>query len=206
MRFIFRHIAKRLYNKKYNLLQDRLLTEYELLKISDTHNTTILSKLLISGEDHRFYYHIGFDFIAIIRAVRNRIIYRKFEGASTIEQQLVRVLTNEFDKTFARKIQEILLATTVSSIVPKNAIPKIYLNVAYYGTGMNGLTQTYSKLGITDRETLPIEQAAEIVSRIKYPQPSKFNKNRLRQIEIRKQHLIKLYNNHLNRRYFKIYG
>lgn len=206
MRFIFRHIAKRLYNKKYDLLQDRLLTEYELLKISDTHNTTILSKLLISGEDHRFYFHIGFDFIAIIRAVRNRIIYRKIEGASTIEQQLVRVLINEFDKTFARKIQEILLATTVSSIVPKNAIPKIYLNVAYYGTGMNGLTQTYSKLGITDRETLPIEQAAEIVSRIKYPQPSKFNQNRLRQIEIRKQHLIKLYNNHLNRRYFKIYG
>lgn len=206
MRFIFRHIAKRLYNKKYDLLQDRLLAEYELLRINDTHNTTILSKLLISGEDHRFYYHIGFDFIAIIRAVRNRIIYRKIEGASTIEQQLVRVLTNDFDKTFARKIQEILLATTVSSIVPKNAIPKIYLNVAYYGTGMNGLTQTYSKLGITDGEALPIEQAAEIVSRIKYPQPSKYNQNRLRQIENRKQHLIKLYNNHINLRYFKIYG
>jgi membrane peptidoglycan carboxypeptidase len=206
LRFIFRHIAKRLYNKKYDLLQDKLLAEYELLKISDTQNTTILSKLLISGEDHRFYHHIGFDFIAIIRAVRNRIIYRKIEGASTIEQQLVRVLTNEFDKTFARKIQEILLATTVSSIVPKSEIPKIYLNVAYYGTGMKGLTQTYSKLGITDKETLPIEQAAEIVSRIKYPQPSKFNQNRLRQIEIRKQHLIKLYHNHLNRRYFKIYG
>ena len=206
MRFILRYIAKRLYNKKYDRLRDRLLREYELLQISDTNNDNILSKLLISGEDHRFYYHIGFDFIAIIRAIRNRIIYRKVEGASTIEQQLVRVLTNDFDKTFRRKIQEILLATTVSSIVPKNAIPKIYLNVAYYGTGMNGLPQTYSKLGITDKEALPIEQAAEIVSRIKYPQPSKFNQKRLRQIEIRKQHLIKLYNNHSNRRYFKIYG
>lgn len=206
MRFIFRHIAKRLYKKKYDLLQDKLLAEYKLLKISDTHNTTILSKILISGEDRRFYYHIGFDFIAIIRAVRNRIIYCKIEGASTIEQQLVRVLTNGFDKTFARKIQEIFLATTVSSIVPKEAIPKIYLMVAYYGTGMNGLTQTYSKLGINASKTLPIEQAAEIVSRIKYPQPGKFNQSRLRQIEIRKQHLIKLYNKHANPRYFKIYG
>jgi hypothetical protein len=71
---------------------------------------------------------------------------------------------------------------------------------------MNGLNQTYLKLGITAKEVLPIEQAAEIVSRIKYPQPSSFNQKRLRQIEIRKQHLIKLYNNHSNRRYFKIYG
>jgi len=206
LKFILRHIAKRLYDKKYDRLRDRLLAEYELLKLSDTNNSNILSKLLISGEDHRFYYHIGFDLIAIIRAIRNRIIYRKVEGASTIEQQLVRVLTNQFDKTFSRKIQEILLATTVSSIVPKNAIPKIYLNVAYYGTGMNGLTQTYSKLGITDREELPVEKAAEIISRIKYPQPSKFNQNRLRQIETRKLHLINLYNHHINRRYFKIYG
>ncbi len=206
MRFILRHIAKRLYNKKYDLLRERLTEEYQLLKLSDTNNVDILSKLLISGEDHRFYYHIGFDLIAIIRAIRNRIIYQKIEGASTIEQQLIRVLTSDYEKTFIRKIQEILLATTVSSIIPKNVIPKIYLNVAYYGTGMNGLNQTYSKLGITDRKTLPIEQAAEIISRIKYPQPSDFNQSRLKQIEKRKQHLIKLYNNHINRRYFKIYG
>jgi membrane peptidoglycan carboxypeptidase len=206
LRFIFRHIATRLYHKKYYQLRNRLLAEYELVKLSDPNNSNLLCRLLISGEDHRFYYHIGFDLIAIARAVRNRIFYRKVEGASTIEQQLVRVLTNEFHKTARRKIQEMLLATTVSSIVPKNSIPKIYLNVAYFGTGMNGLTQTCSKLGVIDQETLPIEQAAEIVSRIKYPQPSKFNQNRLRQIEMRKHHLIKLYNSHLNRRYFKIYG
>lgn len=177
-----------------------------MLKVNNSDNANILSKLLISGEDHRFYYHKGFDLIAIFRAIKNRIIYQKIEGASTIEQQLVRVLTNDFDKTFRRKVQEILLSTTVSLIVPKNEIPKIYLNIAYYGTGMNGLRQTYSKLGISDNEALPVEQAAEIVSRIKYPQTSNFNQHRLNQIEIRKQHLIKLYNNHLNRRYFKIYG
>ncbi|WP_443946952.1 biosynthetic peptidoglycan transglycosylase [Pedobacter sp. AW1-32] len=180
--------------------------EYELVKVGQTKKYSTLSKLLISGEDHRFYYHIGFDFIAIIRAVRNRIFHKRVEGASTIEQQLVRVLTNDFDRTFKRKIQEILLSTTVSSIIPKKSIPRIYLNVAYYGAEMNGLNQTYSKLGILDIETIPIEQAAEIVSRIKYPQPSKPNQKRLLQIEMRKQHLIKLYNNHLTRKHFKIYG
>ena len=206
MRILLGHIAKQLYNKKFEQLRDRLLLEYEIVKFDKTKNYNTLSKILISGEDHRFHYHIGFDFIAILRAIRNRIFYKKIEGASTIEQQLVRVLTNDFERTFKRKIQEILLSTTVSSIIPKSTIPKIYLNVAYYGAGMNGLNQTISKLGIVVRETIPIEQAAEIVSRIKYPQPSDQNQNRLRQIEIRKQHLIKLYNSHSNRKYFKIYG
>ncbi len=206
MRILLGHIAKRLYNDKFEQLRDRLLLEYEIVKVDKTNNYNTLSKVLISGEDHRFHYHIGFDCIAILRAVKNRIFYKKTEGASTIEQQLVRVLTNDFERTFKRKVQEILLSTTVSSVIPKSAIPKIYLNVAYYGPGMNGLNQTFSKLGIVDRAALRIEQAAEIVSRIKYPQPSSQNQNRLRQIELRKQHLIKLYNSHSNRKYFKIYG
>jgi len=183
-----------------------LLVEYELVKVDHTENINTLSKLLISGEDHRFFYHIGFDIIAILRAVKNRILHNKIEGASTIEQQLVRVLTNDYQRTFSRKIREILLATTLTSIIPKRAIPKIYLNVAYYGTGMNGLNQAYLKLGIRDREKMPLEQAAEIVSRIKYPQPNKTNEKRLAQIEERKQHLLKLYNKHLTRKYFRIYG
>lgn len=206
MKKILERIAKRLYKNKFEQLRERLLVEYELVKVDQTNKYNTLSKILISGEDHRFHYHIGFDLIAIVRAIRNRIFYRKIEGASTIEQQLVRVLTNDFERTFRRKFEEILLSTTVSSIIPKSAIPKIYLNVAYYGAGMNGLKQTFLKLGIVDRGTLPVEQAAEIVSRIKYPQPSNPNQNRLRQIEIRKQHLIKLYNNHSNRKYFRIYG
>ena len=48
--------------------------------------------------------------------------YKYFDKINNIH------VTNNFDKTFRRKIQEIVLATTVSSIVPKNAIPKIYLN------------------------------------------------------------------------------
>jgi membrane peptidoglycan carboxypeptidase len=205
MRYIFRHIAIRIYQRKFNLLHDRLLKEYELVKYDNTNSSNTISKILISGEDHRFYYHIGFDIIAILRAILNRIVCNKIEGASTIEQQLVRVLTNDFEITFRRKIQEIFLATTIASIVPKSAIPKIYLNVAYYGTGINGLSQAYLKLGITDRETISIEQAAEIVSMIKYPLPAKPNLNRLMQIQARKEYLIKLYKKHLARKYFKIY-
>lgn len=206
MRLLIGHLAKRLYRRKYNTLRDRLLLEYEIVKTHNFDSFETLSHLLISGEDHRFYYHFGFDIIAILRAFRNRLIYNKIEGASTIEQQLVRVLTNEFDRTFRRKIQEIFLSTTITSIIPKNAIPKVYLNIAYYGSEMNGLSQTFYKLKLDINDAISIEQAAEIVSRIKYPQPLRYSKKRLTQIEIRKKHLIQLYNKHLNRRYFKVYG
>jgi membrane peptidoglycan carboxypeptidase len=202
---ILRHIAIRIYNQEYILLHDRLLMEYELIKHNNTNNIKLISNILISGEDHRFYYHIGFDIISIIRAIFKRLFFNKIEGASTIEQQLVRVITNDFEITYRRKIKEIFLATTIASIVPKFEIPKIYLNVAYYGTGMNGLRQAYGKLGIIDQETISIEQAAEIVSMIKYPLPAKPSIKRLEQIKSRREYLIKLYKKHLDKKYFKIY-
>ena len=62
-------------------------------------------------------------------------------GASTINQQLVRVLTNRYERTFKRKVKEILLASLVARAIPKTDIPGIYLSVAYFGWRMNGLVQ-----------------------------------------------------------------
>lgn len=206
MRVILGHITKIIYRDKYLYLHKRLLDEYSKVSKTDYSDLDTLSKLLISGEDHRFFYHIGFDIIAISRAIKNRLLHDKIEGASTIEQQLVRVLTNDYQRTFSRKIREILLATTLTSIIPKRAIPKIYLNVAYFGAGMTGLQQTVTKLQISKADKISLDDAASIISRIKYPQPAKESIKRLTQIEMRKQYLIFLYNKHLNKKYFKIYG
>lgn len=206
MRVILRHIAKTIYRDKFLCLKKRLLDEYSQVSSADFTNLDTLSKLLISGEDHRFFYHIGFDIIAITRAVKNRLLHDKIEGASTIEQQLVRVLTNDYQRTFSRKIREILLATTLTSVIPKRAIPKIYLNVAYFGAGMTGIQQTFTKLQMSESDKISLEDAASIISRIKYPQPIKESIKRLAQIEMRKQHLIFLYKKHLNRKYIKVYG
>ena len=206
MRLILGHIAKIIYKDKFLYLQKQLLDEYSKVSKSDFADLDTLSKLLISGEDHRFFYHIGFDIIAIARAIKNRLLHDKIEGASTIEQQLVRVLTNDYERTFRRKIREILLATTLVSVIPKRAIPNIYLNVAYFGAGMTGLQQTFNKLKISKADKISLDDAASIISRIKYPQPNKESSKRLTQIEMRKQHLIFLYNKHQNRKYIKVYG
>src|SRR5690242_20336233 len=74
----------------------------------------LLQELLVSGEDHRHGRHHGFDLIAIARAVWRRIARGKYEGASTIEQQLVRVITGRYERTLRRKVREIGLAMLLS--------------------------------------------------------------------------------------------
>lgn len=188
MKRIISFIGRRIYRKEYLLLKEKLLNEQKRIQGQQltTYDKT-LEKLLISGEDHRFRYHLGFDVIAILRAVKNRLLHDKIEGASTIEQQLVRVLTNDFDKTFKRKVKEIFLSTTLSRLVPRRDIPTIYLHVAYYGTGMNGLDQVFKKLDIDNSQVISTELCAEIIARIKYPEPLSNNLRRLSQIEMRKK-------------------
>ncbi|MBK8089148.1 MAG: transglycosylase domain-containing protein [Chitinophagaceae bacterium] len=185
--------AKLFYPQEYCLLKNKLLELISTPSISDKND--LLKNILISGEDHRFRYHMGFDIIAIIRAIKNRLLYKKKEGASTIEQQLVRVLTNNFERTFKRKIKEILLATTLRYIIPRKSIPSAYLQIAYYGTNMIGLKAALKKLKIPASEDLSVENAAEIVARIKYPEPRIISPKRTEQILVRKNHLLTLYKN-----------
>ncbi len=206
-RRIISFFGKKIYRGQYLTIKEKLLIEYKIFQARQTgfHNQ-VLDKLLISGEDHRFRYHFGFDIIAILRAIKKRVFNNKIEGASTIEQQLVRILLNDFQKTFKRKLKEILLATTLCEIVPRKHIPGLYLQVAYYGTGMSGIEQVYKKLKISNPKIIPTEICAEIVARIKYPEPQKNNAKRLKQIEMRKKHLLALYNKHSTYKHFKIYG
>ncbi len=206
-KLIISFIGKQIYPNQYTIIKRKLLNEHQtFLAHQREYHNQMLNKLLISGEDHRFRYHFGFDVIAILRAIKKRVLNNKIEGASTIEQQLVRILSNDFEKTFTRKIKEIFLATTLSKLVPRNDIPGIYLQVAYYGTEMNGLEQVYKKMDIINPKLISKEVCAGIIARIKYPEPKKNNIDRLKQIEFRKKHLLELYNKHSNYKYFKIYG
>lgn len=199
-------IAKTIYRKDYFLLKSKLLIVYdEITALGKNDDTLILEKLLISGEDHRFKYHFGFDIIAILRAIKKRILLSKLEGASTIEQQLVRVLTNNFQITFSRKIKEIFLATTLQELVPRKQIPLIYLHVAYYGHNILGYRQLFIKLGISNDVVLTEDIAAEVIARIKYPEANIESNNRNNQIQRRKMHLLHIYKQHQQRTFLPIH-
>jgi len=94
----------------------------------------------ISSEDQKFYDHYGIDFKGIARAIYKDIIAgEKVQGASTITQQLIKnsILTSE--KTFTRKIKEIILAIETEQKFSKDEIIEMYLNQIPYGSNAYGI-------------------------------------------------------------------
>lgn len=158
--------------------------------------SVVAQRFLISGEDHRYSRHFGFDAIAIGRACWRRLAHGKREGASTIEQQIVRVITNRRERTFRRKLREIALAVFVARHYPKHDLPATYLWIGYYGWRMNGYEQACRRLGISAQALTP-DDAAMLVARLKYPQPQQASAQRLLQIQRRAKHLHNLYARHI---------
>lgn len=152
--------------------------------------------LLVSGEDHRHRHHPGFDFIAIGRAIWRRISRGTREGGSTIEQQIVRVLTGRYERTIMRKLREIALATLVVKRYEKYRLPAAYLWIGYYGWRMNGYLNACRQLGLSPH-ALSTQDAARVVARLKYPQPKTMSAKRMSQIEQRAKHLCVLYRKHM---------
>lgn len=168
--------------------------------LSETEFGRNLIDMLIVAEDHRNRYHIGVDVIAIARALYRRIKLSANEGASTIEQQLVRVVTGDYRHTVSRKIKEILLAIYIRRRFNRRVLAMTYLEMAYYGTLYQSLDSILSKYGLTKTDAIDIRTCAEIVARLKYPEPRKASDARVRQIEARTSHILKLYLQRKNQR------
>lgn len=107
----------------------------ELENISDD-----LINAFISIEDKRFYKHKGIDIIRIFGAIFSNIKNKGLsEGASTITQQYVRTLFLSSDKTFKRKINEILISINLETKYSKEEILEGYLNTIYFDHGIYGV-------------------------------------------------------------------
>ncbi|MCJ7484692.1 MAG: transglycosylase domain-containing protein [Candidatus Aminicenantes bacterium] len=163
--------------------------------------TVLAQQLLISGEDHRFFSHGGIDLIAVCRAIWRSIVLRRPEGASTIEMQVVRVVSGRFERSIRRKVREMALATLVSREIPKSALPAVYLRIGYFGWRMNGFEAACRRLGV-DVEALTAADTARLVARLKYPEPQEVQPKRWHKINSRAQHLLRLHAIHkYNRAY-----
>lgn len=118
-----------------------------------------LVEAFLAAEDDSFFHHGGINYIAIMRAgLVNLISGEKTQGASTITQQVARaILLQSKEKTYARKIKEILLSYRMEENLTKEEIMYLYLNQIYFGDGANGVAaaaDTYFRKSI-DQLTLP---------------------------------------------------
>src|SRR3990167_534643 len=92
-----------------------------------------LIRATVAAEDKNFYKHFGIDLEAITRAVYHNLKYDDLQGASTITQQLVKTSLLTPEKTYSRKIKEIILSLMTERIYSKDEILQMYFNEAPYG-------------------------------------------------------------------------
>jgi penicillin-binding protein 1A len=125
---------------------------------------------VISVEDQRFFDHSGVDAIRVGAAVlRNVQEGRRAQGGSTITQQLARQSFLSRDKTYRRKLKEVILATYIESLHSKQEILELYLNKVYFGDGLYGVeAASRGYLGKSAAE-LDIAEAALLAGLIQSP-------------------------------------
>lgn len=100
-----------------------------------------LKKALIATEDKNFYKHGGYDVLGIIRSsVQNVLAGQTVQGASTLTQQLARILFLSNERTITRKIKELEVAARIEKTITKDQILEMYLNNVYLGAGAYGVS------------------------------------------------------------------
>ena len=148
---------------------------------------------LVLAEDRRYFAHAGVDLRAILRAIYVVCRGYSIQGGSTITQQLVRHLTQDYRRTIGRKYKEMLLATLLDAEFCKLDLVRAYLKVAYFGWRMNGVYQAIQRQGFV----LPLtdSQAAAIVARLKFPEPAHASNALITKIVRRASHIESLIQN-----------
>ncbi|NPA51804.1 MAG: PBP1A family penicillin-binding protein [Aquificae bacterium] len=99
-----------------------------------------IKQAFISIEDRTFYKNIGIDPIGIVRATFQNLTSGKIvAGGSTISQQLIKNLFLTPERSFSRKLKEMILAIKLNRLYPKDKILEMYLNYIYLGHGSYGI-------------------------------------------------------------------
>lgn len=129
-----------------------------------------LRRAVIAVEDVRFFEHPGLDYIGILRAAWTNVRRGgKVEGASTITQQLARSLFLSSERTFDRKVRELVVAYKMELVSSKEQILETYLNQIYFGQGAYGVASAAQSYFGKDLSALTVAEAAFLAGLPKSP-------------------------------------
>lgn len=166
------HVPLRVYSADGSLLAEfgeKRRVPLEIDEIPDE-----LKAAVVSAEDDRFYEHPGVDYQGLIRAALNLAqTGEKTQGGSTITMQVARNFFLNRERTYSRKLREILLALKIEQKLSKDEILALYLNQNYMGNrayGVGAAAQTYYGKSLQD---LSLDQLAMLAGL--YKAPSRYN-------------------------------
>jgi penicillin-binding protein 1A len=132
------NLSTKVYDRSGVLLKEFYTENRALTPLAEMPQT--LTKMLIASEDREFYEHWGINVRrTLIVAATNVLKWRIEAGASTVTQQLARMLFLSSEKTLNRKVKEALTAVKLERTYSKDEIMEMYLNQHYFSKGAYGV-------------------------------------------------------------------
>ncbi|MDD3419253.1 MAG: PBP1A family penicillin-binding protein [Candidatus Gastranaerophilales bacterium] len=117
----------------------KTFSAYKAMTVKPEDVPNNLKYALIATEDKNFYRHRGYDLFALFRSIFFNIQTSRYsQGASTITQQLARILFLSNEKTIDRKVKELVISNRIEKSLSKDEILAFYLSTVYLGEGAYG--------------------------------------------------------------------
>lgn len=175
--FLFRHpivdfsILERYDPGKPSILLDEKGKEWGRFQFDKREPVSIkqmpshLLQAFIAAEDWEFYNHSGLSWRGMIRSALVNLYYgRIVQGASTITQQLVKLLYFDPTRSFRRKLKEQFFTLMVERQFTKDQILETYLNHVYFGCGIYGVEAAAQRFWNKKVSDLSVDQAATLAA------------------------------------------
>jgi penicillin-binding protein 1A len=148
-----------------------------------------LKHAVIAIEDERFYSHRGVDYWGVLRASLANLRGRLSQGASTITMQVARNFFLSNEKTFSRKLYEVLLAWEIETQLTKDKILEIYMNQIFLGQRAYGFASASQIYFGKELKDISVAEAAMLAGLPKAP--SAYNPvSNFRRAKIRQEYIL----------------
>ena len=149
----------------------------------------VMKNAILAIEDARFFQHGGVDYVGMVRAALANVGRAKSQGASTITMQVARNVYLSSEKTFTRKIYEILLTFKLEHNFSKDQILEIYMNQIFLGNRAYGFAAASETYFGKPLKNITIAEAAMLAGLPKAP--SAYNPiSNPKRARIRQQYII----------------
>ena len=165
-------LTSKLYTKDGILMKEYAQTSRKYIPLSELPPHVV--NAFLAAEDAHFFNNIGIDLRGIFRAtitnIKNKLTgNHSLQGASTITQQLVKNMLLTSEKTFERKIKEIILSIIITKELSKQEILELYLNYIFLGSNAYGIESASLEYFGKHAKNLNIQEAASLAAIPKAP-------------------------------------
>jgi penicillin-binding protein 1A len=161
-------VPLRVYTADHVLIGEFGEERRSLVKFADIPD--VMKKAVLAIEDYRFYEHGGVDFIGILRAGTTDLLHGgASQGASTITMQVARNFFLSSEKTYTRKVYEMMLAYKIERALTKDQILELYMNQIYLGERAYGFAAAARVYFGKDLKNITLAEAAMLAGLPKAP-------------------------------------